>query len=39
MSDLSQRNYKLAGLLLLVFFAILFTSIVLAYVSTRPVLP
>ncbi len=39
MSDLSQRNYRLAGLLILIFFVILFASLVLGYISTRPVLP
>ena len=39
MNNLTQRNYKLAGLLLVVFFVILFASIALGYIVTRPVLP
>jgi len=39
MNNLTQRNYRLAGLLVLLFFVIMFASIALGYIATRPMLP
>jgi hypothetical protein len=39
MSNLSQRNYKVAALLLLMVVAIFITSMVLTHVATHPAVP